>query len=948
MNTSKKLLTLAITAAASHSSLVHAQEAIEESNLLGDAALEEVVVTGSRIQRSTFDTPSPTTMIDKESIKMTGELNLNEVLSTMPQFGSGLDSTSGSYSFGNSGLNVLDLRDLGVKRTLALVNGHRPVQTTSDDNTMVTEIGMIPSELIERVEVLTGGASAVYGADAVAGVVNFILRDDYDGMSLRAQAGDSDAGGAANKSLTFTFGENFAEERGNIALSLDYFQQDPLYFRDRKSAAGRNRYIPNPEDTGPDDGIPDQIIHDSVTYQDFNIDGNVFGVWNGAAGDSDWYQIDGAEAVLRTPATAISQGWMVTDGSGFDPNAYNFARSPYERLNSYSRVNYEISESISIAADLTYSATESYDEIDPDFIFSSWTTVEELQGNGVTIPDSVLTVLDAYGDNWLQLPYTFDEAGPRWHETDREYVAATVTLEGELDNGWQWDTYVSSGYTSTELTRGNNIRYDRIDANTFTLIGPCVEAGNCPEFSPFEPTSDAVNDYIMATHVTTTDIKQHTFAANITGDLFMAPAGIVKFGAGFESRYENLDYQPSELWESGVLSSQQTSIDDVSRTVHEAYGELLVPILADLPLVDSLEFETAVRAAEYSTESANFTSWKTGLNWAINDSLRFRSVYSMAVRAPQLGEMFLGTSVGYSDLTDPCDSDEISGGPSDGRRAANCASLGIDAGWDSNLKGQRGRVISEGNENLTEEEATTFTAGFVFTPTFIDGLNVSIDYYDIDLSDMIVRFGASKTLSLCVDSETVNNDFCSQIVRAANGDVESVRDTYINADGSRRTGVDIEADYKFSLADAISLPGDLRFNLLATRQLEHSYSATDGLTGELITTDYAGEYGVPDWKADLSTTYSLNDLTLRLTTKFTQGGPIDLDGRAERYENSVIKDSLYYNLWAGYQVNEAAQAYVGVNNLTDETWTDHPYTSWGSANYSLLGRYMFAGVSFTF
>ncbi|MFV8782573.1 TonB-dependent receptor domain-containing protein [Microbulbifer sp. SA54] len=948
MNTSKKLLTLAITATTCHSSLLHAQSTSVDTNLLGDAALEEVVVTGSRIQRSTFDTPSPTTMIDKEAIQMTGELNLNEVLSTMPQFGSGYDSTSGSYSFGNSGLNVLDLRDLGVKRTLSLVNGHRPVQTTSDDNTMVTEIGMIPSELIERVEVLTGGASAVYGADAVAGVVNFILKNDYEGLSLRAQAGDSDAGGAANQSITFTFGQNFADDRGNFALSLDWFEQDPLFFRDRKNAAGRSRYIPNPEDTGPDDGIPDQIIHNSITYQDFNIRGNVFGVWNGAAGDSDWYQINGDEAELRTPASAISQGWKVTDGSGFDPNAYNFARSPFERLNGYSRVQYEISENTSIAADLMYSGTQSYDEVDPDFIWSNWTTVETLQANNITVPDSVLTVLEAYGDNWLQLPYTFDEAGPRWHQTDREYLAASITLEGELENGWRWDTYVNSGYTSTELTRGNNIRFDRFDSSTFTLIGPCVDAGNCPEFSPFESTSDAVNDYIMATHLTTTDVKQHTFAANITGDLFNVPAGIARFGAGFESRYENLDYQPSDLWQSGVLSSQQTAIDDVSRTVHEAYGELLVPILADLPLVDALEFEAAVRGAEYSTETANFTSWKTGINWTINDSLRFRSVYSMAVRAPQLGEMFLGTSIGYSDLTDPCDSDEVNGGPADGRRAANCAALGIDGNWDSNLKGQRGRVISEGNQDLKEEEATTFTAGFVFTPTFVDGLNISIDYYDIDLSDMIVRFGASNTLALCVDSESINNDFCSQVMRAANGDVESVRDTYINADGSRRTGVDIEADYRFSLADAISLPGELRFNLLATRQLESSYSATDNLTGKLVTTEYVGEFGVPEWKADLSTSYYLNDLTLNLTTKFTQGGPIDLDGNPERYENSVIRNSLYYNLWAGYQVTEAAKAYLGVNNLTDETWTDHPYTSYGSANYSLLGRYMYAGVRFAF
>ncbi|WP_105101566.1 TonB-dependent receptor plug domain-containing protein [Microbulbifer pacificus] len=945
MQLPKKLLPIAIAAAASHSGLLHAQA---QQTPTGDASLEEVVVTGSRIQRSTFDTPSPTSVIDKESIKMTGELNLNEVLSTMPQFGEGYDATSGSYSFGNSGLNALDMRDLGVVRTLSLVNGHRPVQITTDGNTMVTEIGMIPSELVERVEVLTGGASAVYGADAVAGVVNFILKDNYEGMSVRTQIGTSQEGGGETGGITFTLGENFANNRGNVAFSLDYFEQKPLLFRERDSAAGRTRYIPNPDNTGPDDGISDFIIHNNITYPDFNIDGNVFGVWNEEYGDLDWYGIEGNGVQLRTPSSALSQGWMATDGSGFDPNAYNFARSPFERLNGYSRVTYELSDTTQLSADLMYSNTKSYDEIDPDFIWGTWVTQEGLAASGITVPDAVQQVLANYEDNWLKIPYTFTSAGPRWHKNDREYLAVSATLAGEFSNGWHWDTYINSGYTDAVLTRGNSLRYDRIDTSTFTLIGPCVEEGNCPEFSPFTQASAAVNDYLMVHDETITNVTQHSFAANLTGDLFKLPAGVVKFGAGFESRYENLDYQPSELWQSGLLSSQQTPIDDKSRTVHEVYSELLVPLLAELPLMESLEFETAVRAAEYSTEAANFTSWKTGLNWTLNDSIRFRSVYSLAVRAPQLGEMFLGTSIGYTDLTDPCDSDQIDGGPADGRRMENCAALGITDGWDSNLKGQRGRVISEGNDELREEEATTFTAGFVFTPSFTERLNISVDYYDIDLSDMIVRFGAGNTLALCVDSESINNNFCSQVIRLANGDVASVKDTFINADGARRTGIDIEADYQFNLQDTLGLAGDLHFNLVTNRQLESSYTSTNNLTGELETTDYLGEFGVPEWKADLTTTYYVDDLTLRLTTKYTQGGPIDLDGRKERYENSVVEDSLYFNLWSGYQITQSTQLYLGVNNLTGETWTNHPYTSYGSANYSLLGRYLYAGLKLTF
>ncbi|MFC6978404.1 TonB-dependent receptor plug domain-containing protein [Microbulbifer taiwanensis] len=461
MQTHKKLLALAIAAAAAHPAFA------DEQPEIGDAALEEVVVTGSRIQRSTFDTPAPTSVIDSESIKMSGELNLNEVLSTMPQFGEGFDATSGSYSFGNSGLNVLNLRDLGVQRTLALVNGKRPVQITADDNTMVSEIGMIPSELVQRVEVQTGGASAVYGADAVAGVVNFILKDDFEGISLRSQIGDSEAGGGANKAVTLTLGENFANGRGNFAASVDYFEEKPLYFRDRKNAAGRMRFMTNPADTGPNDGIPDKIIAEGVTYADFNIAGNTFGLWT-AADDTSWYQLDGDEASLRTPASAIADGWMTIDGSGFDPNAYNMARGPYERLNAYTRAHFDISDSTRISADLMYSKTDSYDEIDPDFISSNWYEVVDGQANGIAVPDSVQQVLDGHDYAWLAVPYTFDEAGPRWHTNEREYLSASVTLEGELQNGWKWDTYLTSGYTKAELVQGNQFRLDRIERETFS------------------------------------------------------------------------------------------------------------------------------------------------------------------------------------------------------------------------------------------------------------------------------------------------------------------------------------------------------------------------------------------------------------------------------------------------------------------------------------------------
>ncbi|MCW8832283.1 MAG: TonB-dependent receptor, partial [Colwellia sp.] len=853
----KTIIASTITSLLAFTPITHAFEEVVNE----EESVETIEVTGSRLTRTTFDAPSPTTVISAETIQMTGALNMNDVLSTMPQFGKGFDATDGNYSFGNSGINAPDLRDLGSTRTLNLVNGKRPIAITNDSNIMLTDIGIIPSELVERVEVLTGGGSAVYGSDAVAGVVNFILKKDFEGTNIRAQMGDTDAGGAESQSVTLTHGINFDDGRGNFTMSVDYFKQKALRFAERPGSGNTKRYINNPDDTGPNDGIFDKIIANDVSYPSFNATNNMFGVWNNDAGDVDWFQLNDGNASLRTPAEATEDGWMALDGSGYDPLGYNMARNPYDRVNAYARLGYQF-DSVTVSADVMYSKTESEDEIDPAFVWDTWTTVEALQGDGIAIPESVLNTLDDYGDNWLKLPYTFDEAGPRGHKNEREYLSASITLEGDLTDNWSWDVYLTTGFTKSKLTKNNDLRNDRFDSSNFTIIGPCVDEGNCPAFNPFEPASQEVLNYIMATHDTHTDVTGHGFAANLSGEVLELPAGVVQVTGGIDIRYESLDYRPSELWSSGNLSSMMTGIDDVSRNIQEVYGEILIPVISDVTLIKNLEIEAAVRHAKYSTESASFTSSKLGINWAITDDVRFRSTYSRAIRAPQLGELFTGESIGYSDLTDPCDADEINGGPADGRRLTNCQALGIDEGWDSNLKGKRGKVISSGNPKLEEETATTFTAGFVFQPTFIDDLRISIDYYDIDLSDLIVNFGANTMLSNCVDLESINNDYCAQVSREANGDVISVNDTSLNADNSRRRGIDFEGSYVVKMAETFGLSGELLFNIAATHQLEKSYTEYDYIEDKPLVDDPLGELGAPEWKGDVMLTYNLDDLSV--------------------------------------------------------------------------------------
>ncbi|MCL1052226.1 TonB-dependent receptor [Shewanella abyssi] len=916
--------------------------AAEEETQQVEEEVERIAVTGSRLTRASFDAPSPTVIVSAADIKLSGAGNLNDILSTMPQFGDGFDSTSGNYSFGNSGINAVNLRNLGANRTLVLINGKRPTPIADDSQMLYADIGMIPSELVERIEILTGGASAVYGSDAVAGVVNFIIKKDYEGTSVRAQVGDTQHGGGANQSITVINGFSFNDERGHMTMSVDYFKDSAIMAKDRPGSQNSMRAVSNPANTGPDDGIPDNIKMSGLTYPAFGTDTNMFGYWNGADGGTDWYQYENGTATLRTPATAQAEGWIATDGSGFDPNDYGSIEDPYDRLNAYVNLNYEF-DSVTLSVDVMYSKTQATSSIDPAFVgdWESWYTLSQFDDNGITVPDALRAVMSPE-DEWFSLPNTFYEAGPRSQKSDREYVSASLTLSGSFENDWTWDAYATSGTTKAELLVKNSLRTDRLDIDTYLLAGDCVDAGNCPEYNPFERPSQAVTDYILTDHLSTTDVVNHAFSANLGGDLFELPAGAVQMSTGVEVRYESLKFEPSEVWSTGKLSSDMSGMD-ASRTIQEVYAEFLVPVLSDVAFVKQLDIEAAYRKANYSTESASFDSAKLGLNWAINDSIRLRTTYSTAVRAPQLTEMFAGANSGFTDMTDPCDQYQIDAGPADGRRKDNCAALGItEEGWSSNVSGAKGKTASGGNEDLKEEEAETLTIGLVLTPSFIDNLTISFDYYDIKLEDMIVSQGASTILSNCTDLEagSIDNTFCDKVQRDANGDINVVNTVSFNADAARRRGVDIASVYSYE---------NWSFSLNASRQLETSYTEFNDVEGTSVTDDPLGELGNPKWQANLITTYNLDDLSVSWTAKFKQGGKRWLDISDEVYDDQSVDDSLIHDLNISYDISEAANVYLGVNNVTDEDGLDHWLTNWGTRiGWGIVGRSYYAGMTYQF
>ncbi|MCF2856988.1 TonB-dependent receptor [Pseudoalteromonas sp. SMS1] len=926
-NLNRSLLALAI-ASASMAPTTYANDDDQAE------APERITVTGSRIMRASFEAPSPTVVISAEDIKITGANNVNDILTGMPQFADGFDSASGNYSFGNSGLNILDLRNMGEERTLVLINGKRPALVATDYQGMFADVGTIPASLIERVEVMTGGASAIYGSDAIAGVVNFILKKDFEGTQANAHISGTQEGGHSTRSFNFTHGFSFNDD-GNVTVAFDYLSESALTQNNREKSYNYQRSVTNPN---KGEGQPAKIWKTNVSPIPWGVPQTIFSVYNGDDGGYDWYDFDEAtqEVALRARYKDMYDGWLVDADKGYEGTAWGHIEDPFERINLFTSLNYQF-DNFDVGFDVTLARTKSNNVIDPPFK-RAWMQVKEVK----ELFDTPASITNNFDDeDWIGFHHTFYERGGRKHTNTRDYFSSSLTFSGVYADDWFWDVNFVTGKSMASLDRHTEMRQDRFTSK-MQVAGECVEAGNCPTFSPFERASDEFMDYVIDAFTSTTDTVNHSFTANLSGDLYELPAGTMQMSTGVEARYESIYFDPHELWASGNLSSTMQVLD-ASRNIKEAYIEVLVPVLSDLPFVEQLDVEAAYRIADYSTNDSLFESSKLALNWMINDQVRLRSIFSQAVRAPQLYEQFRSESIGYSTMTDPCDADEIDGGPSDGRRKANCALLGIEPGWASNIKTQRGQSRSSGNPDLKQEKADTLTVGLVLTPTkLVEDLTISIDYFDIKLKDKISEFGGSDILKNCVDlsQNSIDNMFCDLAFRKDNGDVEYVKPLSLNFDSGRVRGVDLEAYYSWET---------LSFDFKASRMLEDSETTRNFATGLDETNNEVGQLGRPKWASSLVTKYQLDDLSLSWTFKFKMSGRYDDDAAPGYRDSDTPSHSRIHNLRADYQVTNNASVYIGINNVTDNNGGDHWTTSRGAYNgWSILGRSGYIGIDYDF
>jgi len=953
--------------------------------------LDRVSVTGSRIARTGFVTPSPVTAITAEEIRATGATNIGDLMARLPALSPTYTLGNSTRFIGTAGVGLMDLRGMGTSRTLVLVNGRRHVGATSGSTSV--DVNTIPVEWIERVEVITGGASAVYGADAVAGVVNFIMKKSFDGAEIRGQTGMADEGGFNRSFVSMSAGTDFADGRGNAAIALEYSKQDRFKRTDR--AIGRENLvsIPNPNfdrSQPPSESNPQTVLSGPGGNHSISF-GGTFNIGTFVPGSpSTWgnrYQFnpDGTFRKQRYDGV-VPSATSCTNCDFANLNSVADLQPGFDRKSVNAVVNFDLNDDHRLYFEGKWTETVS------DFLGQpSFDQSLRIQRDNAYIRPELLALMGSAPQ--LSLSRFNVDAGQRGEHVERTTQRFVFGIEGNLSENWTYDAYGNWGQTEAKRLNLNNRINERWQAGLDAVIDPATGQVVCrttldplatnpnngnrvySEFArqgcvPFSVLgsgniSQAAQDWMNVDSLNRSRLQQSVFSASVAnGSLFSLPAGDVGVAGGLEYREEKSREITDPLAAQGLTFLNAIPNRMGEYNVKEAFAEVSVPLLADIPGIYSLTLDAAGRYSDYSSIGETNT-WKVGLDWTVIPSLRLRGTLSQAVRAPSIGELYNPQSENFATINDPCNylptnSNRPGTAADQALRQANCSALGVPVGWVDTYSANRPGV-SGGNPDLKPERARSFTYGLVWQPDFLPGFGMSVDYWNINLKDAIGAVSAQTNATRCVDSPGgINNAFCSTIQRAGAGGFTDaggrtfpehsiVRWTALNENlaRSRRVGVDIEMDYRWQM-----IGGDAIVRFVGSRLIQ---------SREWAFQDFPNEYDEnvtwvtdPRWRASLQSKYSHGqwrgswDMTyidgnLRVQPKSYQANP----GSTSPIRNGSY---VYHNLQLGYSFpGDRIDVYLGVDNAFDK---DPPRNYFGAevghSMYDNLGRYMYMGASYKF
>lgn len=1005
-----------------------------------------ILVTGSRIRQPNLESANPVAVITGQQVFETGNISVGDLLNELPQLRSTFSQQNGTRFLGTRGLNLLDLRGLGTQRTLVLVNGRRHVGSDVLSNGVSVDTNTIPSDLIDRIDVVTGGASAVYGSDAIAGVVNFILKDDFEGIQARGQAGLSKYEDAGNQFVSITAGQNFGSDgQGNIAVSAEFAHSSDFYAPQRPSLRNSRGFVVVDTDPGGSvngsDGVPDRAFFNDIRFASLALGGSVLVFPNPAVapcgfnvaafGCSFLFQPDGTLVPQTGTRIGLGPTGSFLGGNGLsNREGQLLALSPDLQRYSVNLIgHYEFSPAFVPFIEAKYVRSEAFGSqsgpffsqgatlgdpggrervrLDNPYLSGQARTLLTQQFLGTTVNPNTGGALSAAGLAAQQaaiaagtfrfsLRRNWTDFGIRDENITRETYRGVLGVRGDFNDDWNYEVFANYGehkekniiqgnvniqryllgLDTTRDTAGNIVCRSTLSPSTTLsyVTGSPLSAGDDPRLAadiaacvPINPfgigsVTDAARNYVLVDSVATGKITQLNVGGFVSGDtsgFFNLPGGAIGFSVGAEYRRETLAYDLDDLTQEGyAFYNAIPSFSSPAFEVKEVFGELQVPLLKDVPFFQELTLRGNGRISDYNGATGTTYSYGGEVTWKPIEDITLRGTYARAVRAPNLSEVYSPAGQNFAPgFGDPCSARNLATGSAN--RVANCNAAGRPAGYDfvysSSLE-----ISSGGNPFLTEETSDSYTAGVLLQPSFIPGLSLSADFYDITVNDVISSVSAQQIANLCYDSPDLNNPFCPLFTRntAATGPAGeipfqilegSLLQSSANFAKLKVRGIDAQLDYRY-------VEGDWTFNFSGQYTHVLKNESFTNPQNPAFANRINEELGDPQDQVNFNASVKYKDFTFGYQVRWISSmylntyedfnsinglPPQNADYAAvQRYPATA-----YMDIRGAVDVTEDFNIYVGVDNLFNRM---PPFgltgVGGGSGIYDNRGQYFYTGV----
>ena len=869
-----------------------------KAQVLGDDS--DIVVTGSRIRRQDLAGVGPATVVTAEQIQNTGIVNIETALQRLPaNAGFAGNQTSAYWTNNGYGTAQVNLRGLGIKRTLVLLNGRRLVAGGTGANSS-PDLNMIPVVALARTDVLKDGASAIYGADAMAGVVNLVTRTDYEGLGLSVRQGITERGDGSDLTADLLWG--IRNDRGGFMAAVTYQKTSAVNMASRAPCSLAETTPGSLSCVNSASTIGGRAVLPNGQQINFN-------------------QVPGGNGNFYEPYSPAKHN--------FNSNPFLNAVSPVERVSTAFFADYALTDGIQAFGEFLYTFRKSNQIATPGTL------------RNLSIPASNPT--NPTGQNLVLAQRRLAEPGARHFFQETDTWQGTFGLRGKLANDWAWEVAGSFGRNTAVDGSTNIANLERV-ANTLDRSKCSSTAGAaipCGDYLGFGDLTPQVLDYILFPSRDRGGNELGTVTADLNGDLFSLPAGAVSFATGVVYRREKGWRDPDPLTVLGVANVNQQDPISGSSTAKEAYLELSVPVLANTAFAKALTLDGAVRYSDYNLFGSDW-NYKLSADWVVNDSIRLRGTYGTGFRIPNVPELFGGVSEGNLTTTDPCSRYTSSGNVT---LIANCQASGVPANYT-----QLGTTILTtvgGNQSLRPESSTTWTVGTVISPRgIIPGLSLTADWFDIKIKDAIRAIPGSTKLAVCYASQNLSHPFCSDFTRSAlTGEVTYLSAQPINTGREEMNGLDLGLVYSGAVGE-VKISLDLNMTYLNKYVVNPFPGGApiyfDGFIG-------GGNGGYPKWRGYGVLTAEKDGISATWSTQWI-GKATDFNASAGDigYRTPNV---FYHNLQLAFAIDEKTRFQIGADNLFDrkapyiQSFTD---ANTDTMTYDLLGRRFYAGFRTAF